>query len=397
MSGVVSVGVAVAAIGVAAEVGTTFAIIAAVGATVGAIGAVTGVKELQYAGMALGAVGGIGGLASSAGMFAGEAASLADVAAGTTAAETASPFGGSIDAEIANWSTYGAEASTASAQGAMPDVINQVNGVTPEATLPPGGNEQIAPGSSGVIGDATPDAAAANAQSPTVTPGAATDTGVAATPQTGPDATAGTGTTLTEPAAAPPAQQPTGSLINSNDADLARTTVTTQPADTAPVTGTTTGQPAGQVTGANTGAVNGGQVPYGAPTGAAGTSPVTGQVTVAATTTPTVPPGGTPDSIWKDIMGVIGKPGVSTLLSGAVQAGGAFIAGATSTLTPAQIRALNAQAEANTAATNLANQNAALATNQLKNFTGPTPRAFLKPDNMGIINQTPPVTGQVTA
>ena len=60
---------AVVAIGVAAEVGTTLAIIAAVGATVAAVGAVTGVKELMIAGAIVGAVGAIGGLASSAGIF----------------------------------------------------------------------------------------------------------------------------------------------------------------------------------------------------------------------------------------------------------------------------------------------------------------------------------------
>ncbi len=83
MSGVVSVGAAIAATAVAAStvasvgltVGAAFAIVGAVGATVGAIGVLTKVKELQIAGAALGAVGLVGGLSSAAGLF-GEAGSI---------------------------------------------------------------------------------------------------------------------------------------------------------------------------------------------------------------------------------------------------------------------------------------------------------------------------------
>lgn len=74
---------AVAAIGIAGgtvasvglTVGAVFSIVAAVGAVAGAVGTIAKVKELQYAGAALGAVGMIGGLASMAGLF-GEASSL---------------------------------------------------------------------------------------------------------------------------------------------------------------------------------------------------------------------------------------------------------------------------------------------------------------------------------
>jgi len=84
MSGIISVGAALTATAVATStvaaagtltIGGAFAIIGAVGATVGAVGAITKVKELQYAGAALGAVGLVGGLASAAGLF-GEASSI---------------------------------------------------------------------------------------------------------------------------------------------------------------------------------------------------------------------------------------------------------------------------------------------------------------------------------
>lgn len=77
MSGAVTATVAVVAAMTAAEVFTAIAI---TGAVVGAVGMVTGSKELKIAGMVLGAVGGIGALATSAGLFAGEAAAgLADI------------------------------------------------------------------------------------------------------------------------------------------------------------------------------------------------------------------------------------------------------------------------------------------------------------------------------
>lgn len=402
MSGAIAVTTAVIAIGVAAEVGTTFAIIAAVGATVGAVGAITGVKELKYAGMAIGAVGAIGGLAQSAGLFgaeafgglgegaAAQAAGLAsDVgfvapAAGETMAGIVSSSGlpgAYAGMEAVNAGSGFAPLFDAGQYGSIGDVIDIVNGVntTPvvdpmaainpmadtnvAAGLPAGGNEQIAPGSSGTVGDAVPV-----------------------------DAAAGTGLE-------PPSASGTGLMGSANDPALTSTVTTVDP-----------GVPGGAAapTGAPTQTVAGVSLPPSAPV----TGP-NGMINLPAGTSTSVPAawgGGMPDtvtaaqsavnasgkvgvsgsSVWSDIMSTIGKPGVGTLLSGAVQAGGAFIAGATSTLTPAQIKALDAQAQQNLAATNLANQQAATLQEQQKKFAGPMPMAVKKPPP-GLLNT--PVTG----
>lgn len=82
-------------------------------------------------------------------------------------------------------------------------------------------------------------------------------------------------------------------------------------------------------------------------------------------------------SPFSQIMDLIKTPGGGTLLSGAIQAGGAFIGGATSSLTPAQVKALEAQAEANHAAANLSQR-------QLANMGQPIPVARRN----GLINST---------
>lgn len=87
-----SVGVAVTA--TALTVG--FETIAAVGAVLGVVGQVTHIKALSYAGLALGAVGGIGALASSAGLLGAGAADLG-AGAGQTAATADAASAGTID------------------------------------------------------------------------------------------------------------------------------------------------------------------------------------------------------------------------------------------------------------------------------------------------------------
>lgn len=78
------------------------------------------------------------------------------------------------------------------------------------------------------------------------------------------------------------------------------------------------------------------------------------------------------------------------LTYGIVQAGGAFISGLTNPMTPAQIAALNAQADYNGAA-------AALARQQVDNMKGGIPRATVtgRPAG-GLINNNPVQSAQVT-
>jgi hypothetical protein len=94
-----------------------------------------------------------------------------------------------------------------------------------------------------------------------------------------------------------------------------------------------------------------------------------------------------------DIMGFVQKNPM--LAYGALQAGGQFLSGLTSTITPAQVSALNAQAAANQAAANLTAQ-------QTANLAGPkpvatlapvtgTPNPILTPPTAGIINAAPRV------
>jgi hypothetical protein len=77
------------------------------------------------------------------------------------------------------------------------------------------------------------------------------------------------------------------------------------------------------------------------------------------------------------------------LLGGVIQAGAAFISGATSTLTPAQVAALQAQANANQAAANLSNR-------QLSNMSQPIPAATRTQAPPGLINTRLPPPNTVT-
>lgn len=374
---VVAVAAAVVAVTVAVEVGTTFAIIAAVGATIGAIGAVTGNKGLMIAGGVIGAIGGIGALASSAGIFGSAASSLSEVAAGTTAAETASPFGAAsgIDSEISQWSSYGADAASGSLSGASTvgaasptvdntlDVVNTVSGNVNTTTEP------LA-------------SVSANAGGPDVMPQAATDTGVPNTQMAGqemvdtngaviqgdtvPDPTTAAGA-ATPKAPAAPGVAPSGT-----------------PADT---TGSILGGGQGVPGDTVTGAPSAGTTVTGAPlsNGTGITITRGGSVVPASGTAPLQASGSS--SIWGDIMNTLGKPGVGTLASGVVQAGMSFLGGATNGLTPAQIAALKAQAAANNAAANLAKM-------QQANMSAPLPVATRSPPvtgaPTGLINQPPP-------
>lgn len=377
MSGV-AVGSAVLATAIAVDgvatvgftLATTLSVISAVGAVTSAIGVLTHNQTLAIAGGVIGAVGAIGGLASAAGVFAeggifGSAAGApsaagagadvgtlaADAGAGSIAAGTNQVL---IDAGLeAGQQSAGISSSVMSGT----DILNEVSG----AVVSPGSASAEVGGS--LVNSADP--ATGSVVGSDVTPVTATDTGV-----TG--ATPGT------------ASADSTAVLESQGAGPEGVT-TSVAAPAAPDAPAAPGTPA-EVTGVNN-----------------STSPITGapenpldagirgsyaasQKAVAIQNLKTGPTIYTPGSnSFSDVWNFVkGNPGA---LYGTIQAGGALIGGATDSLKPAQINALNAQANANQAAANLSAQ-------QLSNINGPIPTARRVPP--GLVNQ-PAVTGQVAA
>lgn len=397
----VAVAGAAIAIGVAAEVGTTMAIVAAVGATIGAVGAVTGVKELTIAGGVIGAVGAIGGLASSAGLF-GEAgilgsqsgAALGETAAATTAAETMVP-GTATVAEglapaVAASDAAPALAGMADAASAMSPAADTTGDIINTVTGQVHGLEGVESGlGTGLI------------NSPDVLPTAAADT--VASPVTG----------IQTPSADPMAI-PQGSGIYNAPGDAVR--YAQQPGNPANPTAAATPTPppgaaapaAPQVTG-NTASADS-LINSSAPTGANGiTTARVGSIPVQSALDPLQNANNSGGSIFGDIWRFVRSNG--SLSAGILMAGGSFINGALNGLTPAQIDLARAQAQQNIAAANLYNQRAAMEQQMLANMNGPMPVASRAarpspvtgqvtgqpaPPPPGLINQ-PRVTGQVTA
>lgn len=399
-----AVAIGIAGYGVATvglTVATAFAITAAVGATVSAIGSVTGDRTLTMIGAGVGAVGGIGALATSAGLFGTAAAGgMFDAAGGAGpaflggesslgaaaggAAETAGAIGSSLGA--ADPAMAGMVSPDTFMAGGQTDIFNEIAAQMNVPGVFDGGE-----GGAFAGGDTLPGNADIMASSADVTPAVATDTGVGGMDGTDPTSLGGTDDPIDIPATG---RAQGGGLIDQGGQ--------TPPIDsTAPATG----QPTPAVA-APTGAPR----PVMAPVNPAPSAPV-GQVAPGAPDAsgfPTARPatwydaglpgsgavaqraaagvGGVPanpDSTWATIMGMIGKPGVGTLLSGAIQAGGAFIAGATSSLTPAQVAALNAQAESNHAAANFHTEQANMLRLQQANMSGP----------MSVAHRVPRVTG----
>lgn len=348
----VAAGAAVAATvgGIAAISATTaLEIVAAVGATVGAIGAVTRDKTLSTVGLALGAVGGIGALASSAGLFGAEAASGASLFGGTSEA-TGSAFG-SAASDASNAATYGATAASAGAgeaatagmsvaDAASAGTIDFVAGTSAASAAPPGDLTTLATTSENAL---DPAAALTGAK---------------------PTALARTGTPDT-----------TASILNGG-MGLPNQTTPVVPTATTPET-------------VATDMIN----PPPAPPYGGDVNPVTGEVNAYT--------GPTDKGIFGKIMDFADKHPVAAL--GALQAGGSLLSGATSTLTPAQVSALNSQAAQNQAAANLLTQ-------QQKNLQMPkavaslapvtgAPQPLVPPISSGFINAAPrlaPVTGAPT-
>jgi hypothetical protein len=310
---VVAAGAVAATVGGIAAISTVTAleVVAAVGATISAVGAVTKNKALSLAGGVIGAVGAIGGLAAGAGLLGEAAASNAPLFGAPAAAGTAdAASAGTVDT-IAG----AAGDTTAAGEAALP--------LPPPA--PPGGVGSVDPATGNVI------------TAPQVGAGAPTE----AT-----DFISAAGDTTTPP---PPAAQPAATTTSTPTADATTPPVT--PPETPSVPGPTgpgteaalpePPQPPGNV-GTTDSAGN-------LVTQGIGIDPKTGQLT-------DVNPGGSGFSL-RGLMDFANKNPVVAF--GALQAGGSLLSGLTSTLTPAQVGALNAQAAANDAAATLTKQQTA--------------------------------------
>lgn len=342
---------------------TALEVTAAVGATVGAIGAVTGNKTLSMVGTAIGAVGAIGGLAAGAGLLGSDAASSAPL--------------------------FGAAPTQATADAASSDTIGFVSGTgdasasgmidTPPA--PPGGVGAVDPTTGDVISQATSGAAAA--------PAASSDTiTLASTSQNAADPA----TTLANaPTGAADSAAPTGAsdataggLINTTPAPTAAPDATAQ--TTPPVL-------PGQ-TGPATSAAGVGPTPTPGSGLSAQANPELN--TQAGATEAT---GSSDSGMFGSLLSFAKSNPVVAL--GALQAGGSLLSGLTSTLTPAQVTALSAQAAANDAAAALTKQQTAnLAAPKSVASSAPVtgaPAPLVPPTGTpGMINsaQQPQVTGK---
>lgn len=360
------IGATVAAVAVAAVTLNPFAIVAAVGAVASTVGYYTKSKELQIGGSILGAIGAIGGLANAAGVF-----SLADIGMdaastglswGSEAASATSSFGASGAGEL-GLASAGAPAAEMTVD-TMPNLVSMAGDVSV-----PG----VGAGELGGVAAAT---------APDVTPAAALSTGAGEglTPSVGmvnqPMVTASGSDSATLSTFGDPS---TGAF----NAAATSTPVTGATVPTAPAAPTT---PAPAVTGSPFSGADAG-VPgsfNAAQAQAAAFGPATGPV-------PSFTPAAADPTIWSKMWSFLEKPGGAMLGYGALQAGSAFLAGATSELTPAQVEALKAQAQANQAAANLSRQQASMLQQQQANMNERLPVATR---TRGMINRPlAPVTG----
>lgn len=324
---------------------TAFEVVAAVGATLGAIGVVTKNKTLAMVGGAIGLVGGLGGLASSAGLLGEAAASGGPIFGAAPAASTAD--------------------TAASAAGGFAE------GLTPATAGTTGGAIDA-----GTFGGETAGMSVADAASSGTIDSVQAQLGEGL--GRAPEGDLTTLSSVTKSAAAPdPA------------ADVLKSVGENPTTDTAAVTNTSTNT-AGDL-------IN---PPPAPPNNLGTTDPLTGQNVTSAID----PATGKIVSMPDESKGVFGKildfaNNNKTLVSGAMTVGGKLLEGAFSTVTPAQVAALNAQAAANNAAAEMAQQqrtNLAMpkAVATLQPVTG-TPGPIIPPRPPGFINQQPlaPITG----
>lgn len=321
---------------------------AAVGATLAAVGSITRDKTLTMVGGAIGAIGAIGSLASAAGIF------------GSAPASTL--FGPSTAASTADTS---ASAGSTFAEGLTPTATGEASAGVESGTFDAAGAASADAASSGTITDIS-----AQMQQPPPAGGYTSLSDVsqnATNPVTATDPGANLGTV-----SAPGSDTTTGLLNGTTSATQTPGTVI---ADAAPP-GTASTQ-ASALTNSTS------------PASASGAADsVTGNVDAGTWDTA---PGAAPSTgIFNSILKFAQDNKVVT--AGILQAGGSLLSGLTSTVTPAQVGALNAQAAANNAAAALAQQQAANLA-MPKSVASSTPvtgtPGTLVPPSSGLINSAP--------
>ena len=353
MGVIAAIGTGVTALAASAGIAVTataltvgFETVAAVGAVLSVVGTVTKNKTLSMVGAGLGLVGGIGAFASAAGVLGSGGGLFADAASTPAAANIASA--GTID-------------SLSGASGALDPLTGAADAIPAGSPL---GEGLTAGTSAGAIPGGV-DASLDIAQAPlggnlqTLNTDAA-NTGDPAAAQALKGASDGTSTT--------------SGLTNLN---LPGATDTPQPVA---ASGTSTANLAG--TGTQTAAP-----PVTAPV--PGQAPVTGQVTGNVDTNALMADGTTAAKTPGMLQGVLDFANKNPAVTfGAVQAGGSFLSGLTSSVTPAQAAQLNSQAAQNQAAADLINQ-------QRNNLSQPKAVASLTPVTgtpQPIIPQQPQIT-----
>lgn len=303
--------------------------VAAVGAVLGVVGTVTKNKALSIAGLALGVVGGVGSLAAGAGLFGADAG--------------ASLFGTAPAASTAD----AAEAATDASSDTIGSIVGDAASDIPTPPIPP---DAVPP----PTGDAGLVSAAQNAGDPAAS---------LAAPPAGADMAPANATGLVT-STAPSGMPDTPGIINADTTP--GTPMPPTPPDTPPPPGAA--PTAAQTPGNWTWGVNGSE----------------GTATIAD------PSAGDPGMLG-GILSFANKNPVVAL--GMLQSAGSLLAGATSTLTPAQVTALNSQAAANDAAAAFQNQQRAnLAMPKSVASSSPvtgTPSPLVPSAPGGFINQAP--------
>lgn len=301
--------------------------ITAIGAVLSVAGVITGNKALSYAGMALGIVGGIGSLASSAGIL------------GSAADPTMGNLFGPSTTDIAN------DAAAQNAAGYGVTAAGDQGGTLAAATTGTAPADAIQTAT-------TPDIVDSMTGSVTANPlDVASPDGVSVSGAENPlDATSA--------AQSPDLDTVTGSPSGAGSA-AGNTSTSALPPQSVQQSGTLPGSAAAT------------------PTPAAPDTPV-----AAAPAAPAAPGGVSADT--KALLSGMNKNSMmQSVIGGVTQAGGALLSGLTNPVTPAQVTALNAQAAANQAATQLS-------LTQQANMAQAKPVATL--GSPGIINS--PTTGQ---
>lgn len=333
---------------------TALEVVAAVGATLAAVGSITRDKTLTLVGGAIGLVGAVGGLAAGAGLLG-------------AGASTDSLFGPSAAASTADAaSSSAASAAGGFAEGLTPATSGTVGGAIDAGTFGDGAGlttaEAASSGTVNFVAGLPPDQTDFTTLStigekvPTAADGLTPDamtTGLLNKPAIVADPTPSAETAdLTAPPPAPP------SPVDANGIAAAAGK---------PAAWQTPGQWAGGVNNAD------------------GTSTISG------------------DSIFDKVLAFGDKN--KTLVSGVLTVGGKLLEGMTSSLTPAQVNALQAQANANNAAAALTQQQTAnlnmpkavASSTPVTGTPGPLVPPSGAPGGPGIINQPrlAPVTGAV--